>query len=334
MRLRTLLIGSAAVVFGGSAAVGAYLLAKPSKVGADAETVSIVVAVGDVPRGTTLTAEMLALEPWPEDYLPETALRSVADAEGRAVWIPLIKGEPVSDAKLSARGAGRGMAAMIPRGMRAVTLQTPTVSTAMAGFILPGNKVDVLLTLSQPAANSPSGGGSSITLLQNVEVLAVDQRIDAPNENVVDPSEMQSVTLLVTPAEASRLDLGQSRGTLRLALRNPEDSEISEAPAALLSALRPGDSSPAETPEPQPEPAEPEPAEPETTAQASHEASPPQPPAPQAPDTPAEARYVMLPVRTLRGTSSGVLYLRRPVDQAQAVASHEVEETAAGGAPR
>lgn len=309
MRLRTLMIGWAAVVFGGSAAVGAYLLAQPSKAGAEIRTVAVVVTVGDVPRGATLTAAMLKMEPWPADYVPETALRSLKDAEGRAVWIPLVKGEPVSDSKLTARGAGRGMAAMIPRGMRAVTLQTPNVSTAMAGFILPGNKVDVLLTLSHAGGDSPSGGGSSLTLLQNVEVLAVDQQIDAPSENVLDPSGMQSVTLLVTPSEASRLDLGQSRGTLRLALRNPEDSEISETPAAMLSALQ------HRQPEPSPvEKVEQPLRQEEPVEQVAAAESPP-------------AAHVMLPIRTLRGTSSGVLYLRRPVAPEHVVTRQHTEKS-------
>ena len=89
------------------------------------------------------TAEMVELRPWPADFVPSGAILRVEDAVERAVWIPLIAGEPLADAKLGAKGAGRGIAALIPTGMRAVTIQTPNVSTGVAGFVLPGNKVDV-----------------------------------------------------------------------------------------------------------------------------------------------------------------------------------------------
>lgn len=308
MRLRTLLIGALALVFGGSAAVGAYLLAQPSTQSSEVETVAIVVAAVDAPRGVTLSTEMLVMQTWPEDYLPKNALRSIEEAEGRAVWVPIVEGEPVTDAKLTDRGAGRGMAAMIPRGMRAVTLHTPNVSTAMAGFILPGNKVDVLLTVSQSGFDSTNGGSSSVTLLQNVEVLAVDQRIDASSESVVNSEQMQSVTLLVTPEQAARLDLGQNRGMLRLALRNPEDGEISDVEPALLSALQLGPTPPAT-------------AAPVVTQPAADDATP-DGVRRLAADASGSKPNALLPVRTLRGTQSSVLYLRRPAVRQQANTGH------------
>ena len=67
-----------------------------------------------------------------------------------------------------------------------------------------------------------TGGGSTTTLLQNVEILAVDQKVDGPADNKVDSTNLRSVTLLVTPDQAAKLSLGQSKGTLHLTLRNPE----------------------------------------------------------------------------------------------------------------
>ena len=75
------------------------------------------------------------------------------------------------------------------------------------------------------SGTNATGGGSTTTLLQNVEILAVDQKMDAPSDNKVDTKDLRSVTLLVTPQQANRLDLGQNKGMLHLALRNREDNE-------------------------------------------------------------------------------------------------------------
>ena len=87
----------------------------------------------------------------------------------------------------------------------------------VAGFILPGNRVDVLLSLGEISGTNETGGGSTITLLENIEILAVDQKMDAPSDNKVDTKDLRSVTLLVTPQQANRLDLGQNKGMLHLA---------------------------------------------------------------------------------------------------------------------
>jgi Flp pilus assembly protein CpaB len=89
--------------------------------------------------------------------------------------------------------------------------------------------VDVLLTIGGGGGNDPTGGGSTTTLLQNVEILAyeivaVDQRVEVPADDKVDAKELRSVTLLVTPDQAARLDLEQNRGTLRLAPRRAREN--------------------------------------------------------------------------------------------------------------
>jgi pilus assembly protein CpaB len=130
------------------------------------------------------------------------------------------------------------MAWLIPRGMRAFTITTANVTAGVAGFILPGNKVDVLLTVSSGGANDTTGGGNTTTLLQNVEILAVDQKIEAPVDNKVNASELHSVTLLVTPEQAAKLDLGQNKGTLHLTLRNPEDNVAAKVRPATVNDIQ------------------------------------------------------------------------------------------------
>src|SRR5262249_49419630 len=154
-----------------------------------AETVPVVVAAVDVPPFAALTSEMVKTRDCPRDLVPGGALTKVEDALDRCALQPLVKGETLLDPKLAPRAPGRGMAARIPKGMRAYTIHTPTVEAGVAGFILPGNRVDVLLTMEGRGDKDPTGGGSTVNLIQNVEVLAIEQRVVAPAESKVDLKE-------------------------------------------------------------------------------------------------------------------------------------------------
>ena len=96
----------------------------------------------------------------------------------------------------------------------------------------------MLLTTTGSAAGEGSGGGATTTLLQNIEILAVDQWLDAPEENKVDPKTLKSVTLLVTPDQAAKLGLGTNRGILQLSLRRPEDHDEANTVPATMADLR------------------------------------------------------------------------------------------------
>ncbi len=122
--------------------------------------------------------------------------------------------------------------------MRAYSVKVPDVAQGVAGFILPGNRVDVLISLGEISGSNETGGGSTTTLLQNVEILAVDQKMDAPSDNKVDTKDLRSVTLLVNPQQANLLDLGQNKGMLHLALRNLEDNKAAQTKPATLIDLR------------------------------------------------------------------------------------------------
>jgi len=161
-------------------------------------------------------------------------VESVVD---RAVVVPLVKGEPILEEKLADKAAGRGMAAIVPKGMRAFSIQTIHAAAGVGGFILPGNRVDVLLTTSSSGRDDPTGGGATTTLLQNIEVLAVAQNLDAPKTNAMDPKE-RVVTLLVTPDHAAILDLAMNKGKLHLSLRNPQDEVEADTRPAFFKDLR------------------------------------------------------------------------------------------------
>jgi len=176
----------------------------------------VVVAVVDLQRGASITPEEVKIKEFPRDLVPAGALSKLEDAVNRVIFVPLTKDEPVLESKLAPKGSGRGVSALIPPGMRAYTVKVPDVAQGVAGFILPGNRVDVLLSLGEISGTNATGGGSTITLLQNVEILAVDQKMDAPSDKKVDTKDLRSVTLLVTPQQANRLDLGQIKGMLDL----------------------------------------------------------------------------------------------------------------------
>lgn len=301
MQLRTVLLGLLALVFSVSAALGVYLFTRQPAATPQVETVSIVVTADTVQRGVTLSAEMLTRRDWPKEFVPQDAMHDLEEAVGRTVWIPMVANDVVVESKLASRGAGRGMASLIPSGMRAVTIQTPNVATGVAGFVLPGNKVDVLWTVHQAAQNDQTGGGSTATLLQNIEILAVDQTIEMPYENKVDSQDLQSVTLLVSPIDAAKLDLAQNRGTLRLSLRNPEDTLTDPIAMTTLSALRHSAEHPPAAVDPPMDisalVADYDELELDTSATA----------------TPPSPHEVLLPIRTLRGNSSGAVQLRHQI---------------------
>src|SRR6476620_5368350 len=221
MKTRAIWVLVMAIICGTSAAVGMSHLHQ-SGTSTAVETISTLVAKRDVPRGSMLTAEMLETKEWPKSMLPKKAVQQEEDVVGRAAAVAIAEGDVVTEGKLASRTAGRGVAALIPAGMRAYTIQTSKAASNVAGFVMPGNRVDVLLSLHS-FQNDGTGGGSSTTLLQAVEILAVDQRLDAPAENKVDPKDLQSVTLLVTSEQAALLDLGQNLGQLNLSLRNLDD---------------------------------------------------------------------------------------------------------------
>jgi pilus assembly protein CpaB len=284
---RTVLILVLALVAGVSAAAGVNSLRQPVAASEGPETVSIVVATADIPRFTTISTDMVTTHPYPKDLVPSGALTSVEEALDRVVYSPLVKDEPVLNGKLAAKGLGRGMAAGIPDGMQAYTIPAATVSSGVAGFILPGNKVDVLLTVtSNGGKDDPTGGGSTTPLLQSVEILAVDQRVDAPAENKVNPNELRSVTLLVTPRQAAMLALGQSKGILHLSLRNPHDRKPTRRGVVTMDDIRFLEGKPVD-----PTPSQP----------AVVEAPPPSPP---------------LQIRTLRGSHESVIYIQQSAPNA------------------
>lgn len=179
----------------------------------------IVVAKGDLPLGTRLVEADLSMVAWPKAVSLEGSFVDPEEVLGRGVIVPMLHNEPVLESKLAPIEAGAGLIVAIPEGMRAVSVKVNDV-IGVAGFVLPGTRVDVIVT------GSPDQGGRNDTskvILENVVVLAVGQNIEQDMDG--EPQTVKVITLLVTPQGSQKLALASVDGRLQLALRHPLDLE-------------------------------------------------------------------------------------------------------------
>ncbi len=205
-----------------------------------AEDLSLKLAlVARVPLayGDEVTAEKLRVVQWPASSMPEGAfsdIRAFSGATKRVALRPISVGEPILASKLSGPDGRATISALLPADKRAVALRISDVS-GVAGFVMPGDSVDVLLT--RQAAIGPGGGGEQITdmLVQNVPVIAVDQN---SNDNAKDPMVGRTITLQVDPVQAQKLALGGQVGSLSLTLRNAADRTDAEVATVGVGDLR------------------------------------------------------------------------------------------------
>ncbi len=164
--------------------------------------------------------------------VPEGVLQKREDIVGRGVVSPIVNGEPIVETRLAPKGGGAGLAALIPRGMRAVAIRVNEI-VGVAGFAVPGMRVDVLVSGSPPGAANL--GGMTQTLLQNVEVLSAGQNFQKDAEGK--PVSVPVVNLLVTPQQAEMLSLAAAQTTIQLVLRNPLDTDIAKTNGSAVSQL-------------------------------------------------------------------------------------------------
>jgi pilus assembly protein CpaB len=215
---RAFLVMAVAIVFGLAAVLLASRLLRQSAAPAD----RIVVAASDVNLGQRITLDMLKLAEWPVGNKPQGTAGDPATIVGRVLKSSIQVGDPVTEAKLAPVGASGGLSALITEGKRAITVRVNDV-IGVAGFALPGNYVDVIVsTQKESLPTEHSGQPQSIAkiVLERILVLAVAQEVSRDDTK---PRVVNAVTLEVTPAQAENLDLARSVGTLSLALRNQVD---------------------------------------------------------------------------------------------------------------
>jgi pilus assembly protein CpaB len=161
---------------------------------------------------------------------PKGAFSKVEDVLDRPVISNMLLEEPVLEGRLAAKGSGLGLAPTIPVGMRAVTVRVNDVAS-VAGFVLPGMRVDVLVTGRPPT----SDGDMTSTVLQNMLVLSAGTTIqaDARGQAIQAPT----VTLLATPGQSETLTLAGNEGRLQLVLRNSSDQAVEQTTGRYISEL-------------------------------------------------------------------------------------------------
>lgn len=193
-------------------------------------TVRILLATRDLQIGTIVRDDDLATGEW-VGPLPKGALVSKEAVIGRGVVSQVYQGEPILDNRLAPTGSGGGLAATIKPGMRACAIRVDDV-VGVAGFVLPGMRVDVLVAGNGPGV-SANDGPKVKTLLQNIEVLSAGTNIQKDNEGK--PVQVQVVNLLVTPEQAELLSLANNQVKLQLVLRNPLDTETPKTPSIAMA---------------------------------------------------------------------------------------------------
>jgi pilus assembly protein CpaB len=216
-RRNTWLVLGLALVCGAAAAALAvnYLLTLPPRL-VQAPSRQIAVAAKELPIGALVSAEDVRMVRWPEEALPAGYYGSVNDVVGRGLTTPLRANEPLIAGKLAGEGEGAGLPPLIPDGMRALSVSVSSV-VAVAGFVLPGSRVDVLLTLQNDSEPETR------VFLQNMTVLAANQSIVHDQEGK--PQNVSIVTFLVDPDQAEKLTLATREGSIQLVLRNRVDVE-------------------------------------------------------------------------------------------------------------
>jgi len=182
---------------------------------ASAQAVDVVVAANGIGVGAKIEDKDIKVLKVPATNLPPGCFSRKSQLIGRAVVLPITKGEFILPNKLAAPNAASSLPGLIPPGMRAVSVWV-NEAVAVAGFVVPATRADVLLT------GTPSGNNEQqTTVLENVAVIATGQRLE--RNFAGEPQSVSVITLLVCPEDAEKLTLASSKGRIQLTLRNPLD---------------------------------------------------------------------------------------------------------------
>ena len=256
-RNRLLLIGFIALTLGAFVSFVVYRNLQ-SKAGSKAPPgEEVVVAADDLQVGTKIEEKDVRLVRFPSGDLPVGCYHQKNKVVGRGVILPIARGEFVLTNKLAGENAGSGLPSLIPPGMRALSVRVNDTSS-VSGFVLPGTRVDVLLTGNPQGANEQQ----TTTVLENVAVIATGQRLERNSAGEAQSAPV--VTLLLSPDDAERLTLASSQGHIQLALRNPLDTQQTDVAAVKANSLYKGGSEPAPAAAPRSRPRHIEPQAPPT----------------------------------------------------------------------
>jgi pilus assembly protein CpaB len=222
MRPKSLLLLALALGCGLVASIGiSQVMDRPTHVAL--ETAPIYVAKHNINIGDPIDVAMLSLQEWPKDKIPRGVVTNLEDLEGRRPRSAIIEGEPILEGKLLERGQVADPIKAIPKGMR---LKTIAVNAEKGvGLLGPGDRVDVQLFVRKDQRTGVETAKSKI-ILQNVRVFAIDQTVQRSPDGGEEKSIAKTVSLMVTPEQASKLSLAEEIGEMSLIPRNPDDDTL------------------------------------------------------------------------------------------------------------
>ena len=224
-----------AVLTAGLASYGVYMAVRSMPVReVEVPTAHAVVATRALPVGTMVTKDDVKVVGWPAASLVPGSFTDPEQVVNRGVIDAVSENEPLTETKLAPVGSGAGLPPTITEGMRAVSIRVNEV-VGVAGFVIPGTRVDVLVTVRGGQASSEP---QTRVVLSNVQVLTAGTRYDQERATAEGkPIPTSVVTLLLTPEDAEKLTLASEEGKIMLTLRNPLDTAPTETDGARLSAL-------------------------------------------------------------------------------------------------
>src|SRR5947209_11491333 len=245
-RILVLTIALGAGGFAAYLASGSDNKSQPVAPVAQLPTVDVLVAKNDIGLGQSVKPEDLQWQIWPAATASSAFIRRDSRPEaqsqiaGSIARVPLMQGEPIREQKLVKADGSGFMAAILPSGMRAVSTEI-SAETAAGGFILPNDRVDIVLTRRLKNPDGPNGGNDLIlseVILSNIRVLAIDQ---APKEKDGQNAVIgKTVTLELKPDQVATISASRQGGTLTLALRSIADANASDGVPEDQAAKRPG----------------------------------------------------------------------------------------------
>lgn len=206
------------------------------------KTTAVVVAATQLPLGATLDETVLAVVPWPPDSVPEGSFGMLSEVVGRTLVQAAVKGEPILQERLADQNAGRGLAALLEKGTRAMTVRVDQV-VGVGGFLQPGDRVDVIATMAPDKETrlALESGAAKISkvILQNIKVMAAGEQLTSQGTK---PIKVPVVTLEVFPDQSERLALASRYGEIQLTLRSRLDgAPVPTAGITPLTLLSPDD---------------------------------------------------------------------------------------------
>ncbi|MGI9457846.1 MAG: Flp pilus assembly protein CpaB, partial [Aeoliella sp.] len=221
MRPKSLMLLALALGCGLVASIGiSQVMDKGSEV-VGYETASIYVALHNINLNDPIDAEMVSLQDWPKDKIPQGALTQLEELENRRPRATIIAGEPILEAKLLAQGEVHDPIGNIPTGMRLKTIRVDAEKSA-AGLLSPGDRVDIQLFVNRnPAAGFPEA--LTKVILQNIRVFAIDQTVQRAADGGEGRTIAKTISLVLTPEQVNKVALAERIGELNLIPRNPED---------------------------------------------------------------------------------------------------------------